>query len=93
MSTITIPADLEVRIAEEAKRRGTTPELVAVDGLRQLFPAPSPIIWMASLELSMAHRKHFRRIAVRNLRQNLSRSNRRGCGDDANRHGTDCRAD
>ncbi len=43
MTTITLPPDLENRLAEEAARRGTTPELLALDGLRQLFtPTPAP---------------------------------------------------
>jgi hypothetical protein len=41
MTTITLPPDLEVRLVEAARHRGTTPELLALDGLRQLF-APSP---------------------------------------------------
>ncbi len=40
MTTITLPPDLEGRLADEARRRGTTPELLAVDGLRQLFAPP-----------------------------------------------------
>jgi hypothetical protein len=38
MTTITLPPDLDGRIQDEAMRRGTTPELLALDGLRQLFP-------------------------------------------------------
>lgn len=41
MTTITLPPDLENRLAEEAARRGTTPERLALDGLRRLF-APQP---------------------------------------------------
>jgi hypothetical protein len=41
MTTITLPPDLESRLAEEASRRGTSPELLALDGLRRLF-APRP---------------------------------------------------
>ncbi|MFO0964730.1 MAG: hypothetical protein U0793_03960 [Gemmataceae bacterium] len=37
MTTITLPPDLEGRLADEAHRRGTTPELLALDGLRRLF--------------------------------------------------------
>ncbi len=37
MTTITLPPDLEDRLAEEARRQGTTPELLAVDSLRRLF--------------------------------------------------------
>jgi hypothetical protein len=40
MTTITLPPDLEGRLADEARRRGTTPELLALDGLRQLFAPP-----------------------------------------------------
>ena len=42
MTTITLPPDLESHLVDEARRRGTTPELLALDGLRSLFaPAPS----------------------------------------------------
>jgi hypothetical protein len=41
MTIITLPPDLESRLADEASRRGTTPELLALDGLRRLF-APRP---------------------------------------------------
>jgi hypothetical protein len=37
MTTITLPPDLEERLAAEARRRGTTAELLALDSLRQLF--------------------------------------------------------
>ena len=37
MTTITLPADIEASLAEEARRRGTTPEAVALDSLRKLF--------------------------------------------------------
>jgi len=37
MRTITLPSDLEDRLTEEAQRRGTTPELLAVDTLRKAF--------------------------------------------------------
>jgi hypothetical protein len=40
MTTITLPPDLEGRLAEEARRRGTTLELLALDGLRRLFAPP-----------------------------------------------------
>ncbi len=40
--TITIPAELEARIDEEARQRGTTPELLAVDTLRQAFVPVQP---------------------------------------------------
>ena len=40
MTTITLPPDLEGRLADDARRRGTTPELLALDGLRQLFAPP-----------------------------------------------------
>ena len=43
MRTITLPPDLEDRLAAEAQRRGTTPELLAVDTLRKAFvPAEAP---------------------------------------------------
>jgi hypothetical protein len=41
MTTITLPPDLESRLADEASRRGTTPELLALDGLRRLFASPT----------------------------------------------------
>ncbi len=41
MITITLPADLEAPLREEAKKQGTTTEAVALDSLRKLF-APSP---------------------------------------------------
>jgi hypothetical protein len=41
MTTITLPPDLESRLAAEASRRGITPELLALEGLRRLF-APQP---------------------------------------------------
>jgi hypothetical protein len=41
MTTITLPPDLASRLAEEASRRGTTAELLALDSLRRLF-APRP---------------------------------------------------
>ena len=37
MTTITLPPDIERSLAEEAQRRGTTPELLAVDCLRKQF--------------------------------------------------------
>ena len=40
MATITLPADLESRIAEEAHKRGTTLEGYVVDSLIRLFPPP-----------------------------------------------------
>ncbi len=41
MITISLPPDLEGPLTEEAQRRGTTPELLVLDSLRQLF-VPSP---------------------------------------------------
>ena len=41
MTTITLPPDLAGRLADEARRHGTTPELLALDGLRRLFGPPS----------------------------------------------------
>ena len=39
MTTITLPPDLEGRLAEEARKCGTTPELLALESLRRLFAA------------------------------------------------------
>jgi hypothetical protein len=40
MTTITLPPDLDERLREEARQRGTTPELLAVDTLRRAFVPP-----------------------------------------------------
>ena len=40
MTTITLPPDLEQVLTEEADKRGTTSELLALDSLRQLFAPP-----------------------------------------------------
>ena len=40
MTTITLPPDLESRLADEASSRGATPELPALDGLRRPFAPP-----------------------------------------------------
>ena len=37
MTTITLPLDLEQSLVEETDKRGTTPELLVLDSLRQLF--------------------------------------------------------
>jgi hypothetical protein len=37
MTTITLPAEIEGPLAEEARRRGTTPERLALDTLRLRF--------------------------------------------------------
>jgi len=37
LTTITLPPDIEEPLAEEARRQGTTPELLAVDCLRKRF--------------------------------------------------------
>ena len=37
MTRITLPPDLEKPLLEEARRLGTTPELLALDCLRRLF--------------------------------------------------------
>jgi hypothetical protein len=41
MTTIILPPDLESQLADEARRRGTTPERLALEGLRRLFARPS----------------------------------------------------
>lgn len=41
MTIITLPPEVEEPLAEEARKKGTTPELLAVDCLRKVFtPAP-----------------------------------------------------
>ena len=42
MLTITVPTELAVPLAEEARRRGTTPELLALEGVRHVLPAAQP---------------------------------------------------
>jgi hypothetical protein len=43
MTAVVIPPEIEVVLAEEAKRQGTTPELLAVESLRRLYaPASAP---------------------------------------------------
>jgi hypothetical protein len=37
MSTITIPPELEAPLAEEARRQGTSLELLAVESLRRMY--------------------------------------------------------
>ena len=44
MTTITLPADVEMLVNAAARRRGVSPEQVAIDALRQLAKdAPDPI--------------------------------------------------
>lgn len=38
--TISLPSDIEGALTEEALRRGTTPEVLALDSLRKLFVPP-----------------------------------------------------
>ena len=40
MITILLPSDIEGPLTAEAERRGTTPELLALDSLRKLFASP-----------------------------------------------------
>jgi hypothetical protein len=42
MVTITLPPELEKAVAERAQQQGTTPELWALDKLRQLLQFDSP---------------------------------------------------
>ena len=42
MFTITVPSELAVPLAEEADRRGTTPQLLALEGVRSVLPAVQP---------------------------------------------------
>ena len=39
MTTTTLPSEIESPLVEEARRRGTTPELLAIDTLRPRFAA------------------------------------------------------
>jgi hypothetical protein len=38
MLTITVPPEIAVPLAEEATRRGTTAELLALEGVRRVLP-------------------------------------------------------
>jgi hypothetical protein len=38
MLTIHVPPELAIPLAEEAGRRGTTPELLALEGVRRVLP-------------------------------------------------------
>jgi len=54
VTIITLPPDLESRLAEEARRRGTTPELVALDCLRTYFVSSTPSDGSAADQGSLA---------------------------------------
>lgn len=41
MTIITLPPEVEGPLVEEARKKGTTPELLAVDCLRKVFTPPS----------------------------------------------------
>ncbi|MGD9890846.1 MAG: hypothetical protein AB7R89_17745 [Dehalococcoidia bacterium] len=41
MTTIVLPPEIEEPLAEEVRRRGTTPELLAIDYLRERFAQSS----------------------------------------------------
>lgn len=41
MTTITLPSEIEVPLAEAARKQGTTAELLALDCLRRAFVAPN----------------------------------------------------
>jgi hypothetical protein len=41
MTTITLPPEIEAPLAEAARKKGTTTELLALESLRQLFPPES----------------------------------------------------
>lgn len=43
MVTITLTPDLEEIVTERAQQQGTTPELIALDGLRGLFAPAEPL--------------------------------------------------
>ena len=42
MTTITLPPEVEASLAEAARKKGTTPESLAVESLRQLFVPAGP---------------------------------------------------
>ena len=43
MTTINLPPEIDGPLVDEARRRGTTPELLAIESLRRLFAcAPAP---------------------------------------------------
>jgi hypothetical protein len=42
MTTITLPPEIDGPLSDEARRRGTTPELLALDTLRLRFIPPTP---------------------------------------------------
>ena len=39
--TITVPPEIETALTDQARRRGTTPEVLAVDCLRERFASPA----------------------------------------------------
>ena len=50
MTTITLPPEIEVPLAEAARKQGTTPEELALNSLRRIFaPAPEPSAQGSSL--------------------------------------------
>ena len=42
MTTITLPPEIDGPLTDEARRLGTTPELLALDVLRLRFKSPTP---------------------------------------------------
>lgn len=42
MTTITLPPEIEEPLLEQAKQRGTTPERLALDSLRETFAPAAP---------------------------------------------------
>ena len=42
MTTINLPPEIDGPLADEARRRGTTPELLAIESLRRLFACSPP---------------------------------------------------
>jgi hypothetical protein len=53
MMTISLPPDIEDALAEEAKRLGTTPELLALHSLRQLFASARDVDSSPSQETTL----------------------------------------
>ena len=54
MTSITLPPEIEGPLREEARRRGTSPELLALDALRVRFAPPVTSLPDQCPELTLA---------------------------------------